>query len=442
MEESPGRPLDPAPSRAPTTHRARWGLLAVALVLGAALVASSLAELTGARNHSRMVAEAHGINLSGYVLQGMAFGGPNVQATMEVVLDDLAGQGLLHIAIVDAEGAVLHSVGEGSPVPLAVPEAAGHGPGPGRLHYELRQIGPGMRMRIVNLLRRGGGPGRRRMMERHGLDWQRHVVVLEYRSAAAQAIRQRALVSFGVSAAAAAILLLAAVFFWRLSLRADRAQEQIARDRRLTVLGQMSAVLGHELRNPLASLKGNAQLLLEKVDGDHPAREGAEVVVREAVRLEVLANQILDFARTGEVVRRPEDPLALARAAIESSGAAPVELVAEGELPAWPLDGVRMEQVLRNLLDNARAGSPPGAPVELRVEVSGGELRIAVRDRGEGIEPGDEQRIFEPFFTRRVRGTGLGLALAHRIVAGHGGRIEAATHPEGGAVFRIALPGE
>ena len=99
-----------------------------------------------------------------------------------------------------------------------------------------------------------------------------------------------------------------------------------------------------------------------------------------------------------------------------------------------------MEAVLVNLLRNAVAASPGEAEVELGASLTGEGLVYEVRDRGDGIEAGDEQRVFEPFFTRRAMGTGLGLALARRIVEGHGGRIEARSRDGGGTIFRVELP--
>jgi len=238
------------------------------------------------------------------------------------------------------------------------------------------------------------------------------------------------------------LLLGLAAVFWRLSRQAELAAAQLARDRQLKALGEMSAVLGHELRNPLTSLKGHCQLLLEKLASDHPGRRGAETVLREAVRLEDLSRQILEFARTGAVEPTHEDPVALAKAAAEAVGPGPdVHVKVEGEPLPWPLDRVRMEEVLTNLLRNAIQASPEGASVYLTVTVCRGEkLSYEVRDHGEGLPPGEEDRVFEPFFTRKSHGTGLGLALARRIVEGHGGRISAYNHADGGAVFRVSLP--
>jgi two-component system sensor histidine kinase HydH len=100
-----------------------------------------------------------------------------------------------------------------------------------------------------------------------------------------------------------------------------------------------------------------------------------------------------------------------------------------------------MEEVLVNLLRNARDASLAGMAIDVGLEIQADRfLAIQVRDRGEGLAPGEEERVFEPFYTRRVKGTGLGLALARRIVEGHGGTITARNHPDGGAVFSVRLP--
>jgi signal transduction histidine kinase len=102
-----------------------------------------------------------------------------------------------------------------------------------------------------------------------------------------------------------------------------------------------------------------------------------------------------------------------------------------------------MEQVLTNLLRNAVQASPESDPVELAAYLEGEDtLVFEVRDRGEGLTPGDEESVFQPFVTRRTKGSGLGLTLARQIVEGHGGRIEARNRPGGGAVFRVSIPRE
>ncbi|MCB1057029.1 MAG: ATP-binding protein, partial [Acidobacteria bacterium] len=148
--------------------------------------------------------------------------------------------------------------------------------------------------------------------------------------------------------------------------------------------------------------------------------------------------------RSGTLDRQPTDPAALIAELREEEGAERIR-VDRREAPAtWSLDRARLRQVLSNLLRNALDASPPEAPVDVRVRAGGPskrpELRITVRDRGPGLPAGHEQEIFEPFFTTRTRGTGLGLAVARRIVEQHGGSLTARNHPAGGAEFDVRIP--
>ncbi|MDX2170191.1 MAG: ATP-binding protein, partial [Deltaproteobacteria bacterium] len=254
------------------------------------------------------------------------------------------------------------------------------------------------------------------------------------------ALRGAAMRSVVAGFAATAGLVLATIIFWRLSSRAERLQEAVERDRRLASLGEMSAVLAHEIRNPLASLKGHGQLLLESLPGDDARRERAEWVVRETARLESLCEDLLSLVRATRVAPIEVDPAALLREAAEGVGGAPIALDVGGAPPRWPLDPVRMHQVLANLLRNAVQASPDGAPVAASVGVAHGALLFTVRDRGRGVPPGEEARIFEPFHTTRTRGTGLGLAVARRIVELHGGSIAVGNPPGGGAEFQVRIP--
>ncbi|MGA9524405.1 MAG: HAMP domain-containing sensor histidine kinase, partial [Myxococcaceae bacterium] len=222
----------------------------------------------------------------------------------------------------------------------------------------------------------------------------------------------------------------------------ERLLEELERGKRLAALGSMSAVLAHELRNPLASLKGHAQLLAESVEEDTRLSPKAGRVVSEAVRLEHLLNDLLTFVKSGELHKAPTDPNEVLRAAVQAAGDAEIDVsLLEGNTK-WSLDPARMQQTLENILRNARQASPAGTRIGARVEAGKGQLTFTVRDRGPGIAPGEEERIFEPFVTGRIQGVGLGLAITRRIVELHGGTVTARTHPEGGAEFRITLPGE
>ena len=275
---------------------------------------------------------------------------------------------------------------------------------------------------------------------------ERHVgsksaLVLEFEPLLAQDLVRGSISTLVVMIVALALLIATSSFVWRLSQAAERNARQLQRERHLASLGEMSAVLGHEIRNPLTSLKGHAQLLVEKLGEDHPDHSRAERVVTEAKRLEQLTNEILLFVRSGQLEVVEVDPSAVAREAVSQVESDRITLVDAEPGGRWPMDAGRMQQVLVNLLRNGLQASPPGLPVELSLSRHEDRLEITVRDHGAGIMVGHEQRVFEPFHTDRVHGTGLGLTIARRIIEGHGGHIEANNHPQGGAIFRIVLPG-
>ncbi len=238
-----------------------------------------------------------------------------------------------------------------------------------------------------------------------------------------------------------AFLLTAALTVTLLRQR-ERLEERAAQERQLAALGEMSAVLAHEIRNPLASLKGHAQLLAETLPTESREHAKAARVVREAIRLEGLSNDLLDFVRAGAVQRKEAAIGPVLREACEVVGSERVLLDLENAPETWPLDALRMRQVIENLLQNALDASPEGARVSLTASVANGRLVIACRDHGDGVpaDAGAADKLFEPFHTTRTQGTGLGLAVARRIVELHGGKLTAKNHPEGGAIFTVKVP--
>jgi signal transduction histidine kinase len=265
------------------------------------------------------------------------------------------------------------------------------------------------------------------------------VFVVEFIPHAAQALARRALAGLILASSVAILLTSAAAILWRVGRRGEQLRLELERKEHLARLGAMSAVLAHEIRNPLASLKGHAQLLAEE---PHDARTAAQIdrVVKDAIRLEVLTNDLLQFARSGSVQASPSSPTEVLESAALAVDAGRVRVTAEGAPDRWSLDPGRMEQVLVNLLDNALRVTPADKKVMAEVVSSGKELVYTVRDHGPGVPPAQRARIFDAFHTTNVRGTGLGLAVARRIVELHGGRIEVDDGPEGGAVFRVRLP--
>ena len=265
-------------------------------------------------------------------------------------------------------------------------------------------------------------------------------LVVEFEPVLARQVEAAGQRTLAVGLAAAALFVLLAFLFARAQRHRAALERRLEQDRRLAVLGEMSAVLAHEIRNPLAALKGHAQLLAEALPGEGAERARVDRVVREAVRLETLTSDLLDFVRSGEVRREEGSPADLLRAAAEEVGAERFDVRTEGAPARWPFDPHRLRQALVNVLRNAAQASPEGERSTVQVAERDGRLVIEVRDRGPGIPAGEEERIFEPFHTTRVHGTGLGLAVARRIVSLHGGRIAARNGADGGAVFTIELP--
>jgi len=202
----------------------------------------------------------------------------------------------------------------------------------------------------------------------------------------------------------------------------------------------MSAVLAHEIRNPLASLKGHAQLLAEKLPAESREGQKAQRVVKEAARLESLTGNLLDFAGTGPLQPADTDVQELIQEAVGAVGSAAFRLSLKDAPKSWKLDATRIQQALVNVFRNAAEASAWGRSVEVNVSARRRGLVIEVHDFGAGIDGGMEEEIFEPFVTFRTTGTGLGLAVARRIVRMHGGTIVGANHPDGGAVFTFTLP--
>ena len=259
-------------------------------------------------------------------------------------------------------------------------------------------------------------------------------LVIEIAPTEAEALAAAADRTLLVGVAVAIVLIAIGGWLVRRALLEQQALGARARLRALAQLGEMSAVLSHEIRNPLASLKGNAQLLASWLPAGDKARAKADRVVDEATRLESLSNDLLDFVRTGQLRLTAVSPAAVLRDACRDH---PVTIADSQAPPRWTLDPERMRQVLANLIDNALAA---GGQISARVAGDRGHLLFEITDQGPGIAANDMPHLFEPFFTRRTQGTGLGLAVARHIVERHGGVISARNRPEGGACFVVTLP--
>jgi len=231
------------------------------------------------------------------------------------------------------------------------------------------------------------------------------------------------------------------------NLNLQQAEEAVRRSDRLAALGQLAAGLAHELRNPLGTIRASAEMLNRSVASENDvAREVAGFIAEEVDRTNSLVTRFLDFVRPLELRPAPADlaqVLDRSVAMVEREAAAREVTVYKNyspDIPPFPLDGELMERVFYNLLANAAQATAPGGAVTVKTRPVAGNAEISIIDRGEGIEPKVIDSIFNPFFTTKPDGVGLGLAICSKIVDQHGGKIAVESERGKGSVFRVYLP--
>jgi len=243
-----------------------------------------------------------------------------------------------------------------------------------------------------------------------------------------------------------------------------RAEADARRAERLAALGQLSAGLAHEIRNPLGVIKGSAEMLSQKVAGSQPlVAELAGYISSEVNRLNALVVRFLDFARPSKLETRPERISEIVDHALESAAASfpnakvKIERQYAPGLPEIQADRQLCEQVFVNLITNAlqamegQPGSLKGTPdgtwngmlrLSIAPEVSNGGpgVCVTVEDSGPGVPPELREQIFNPFFTSKKDGVGLGLSIVAKIVDDHRGTIRLDSDTTKGARFRVFFP--
>jgi signal transduction histidine kinase len=230
------------------------------------------------------------------------------------------------------------------------------------------------------------------------------------------------------------------------------AERRLIQAEKLAAVGEMAAGIAHELNNPLTTVTGFTELVLDDLPEDAESRPDLELVLREAKRARDVVRRLLDFSRRSESERTRvdlnellDDVLSLTHHLMHTSGVQ-LEVSLSKNLPWVSVDRNQMKQVFLNLFHNALQAMPTGGQLFVRTGTRqrGGRkwVMASIRDTGAGIAPENKERIFEPFFTTKSSqgGTGLGLSVTYGIVTDHGGEIDVESEVGNGTNFTVWLP--
>ena len=223
------------------------------------------------------------------------------------------------------------------------------------------------------------------------------------------------------------------------------SQEQLVRHEKLAVLGQLAGGIGHELRNPLGAIKNATYFLNMVLEEPEPeVKETLDILEREVATSERIISSLLSFARPKTPTRRKVDINKVVQETL-SRNTVPenVEVVRQLDesLPVIPADPDQLSQIFANIIRNAIQAMPEAGQLLVKSEVPSPKwVSISFADTGVGIPPEELQKVFEPLFTTKAKGIGLGLAVAKTLLEGHGGTIEVQSEVEKGSTFTIRLP--
>jgi two-component system sensor histidine kinase HydH len=227
----------------------------------------------------------------------------------------------------------------------------------------------------------------------------------------------------------------------------QEAEAAVRRSDRLAALGQLTAGLAHELRNPMGTMRASAEMLLKNAnEDDGVTRELAGFIASEVDRTNSLITRFLDFARPMHLRLQKTSVAETIDHAIAELGQhnPPYDVTVyrnySPEIPSIEIDGEWMERVIYNLLLNAAQATSPGGTVTVKTRLIDNQVEISVIDRGSGIKQEHLENIFNPFFTTKSDGVGLGLAIVSKIVDEHNGTISIESEPGNGSIFRLYLP--
>jgi signal transduction histidine kinase len=228
-------------------------------------------------------------------------------------------------------------------------------------------------------------------------------------------------------------------------------EEQLSAAQKLSALGQLSASLAHEIKNPLSSIKGTAEILLDEFPTDHPKREFVEILLKETTRLNNTVEEVLQFSRRGmkgtEKEEANTEPLSQVIDRVTSLLASQlrkksITLTVTGweEGKAFFVAGEKLSQVFLNIILNGIDATPPKGEIIVETSKNSAGLTVTVKDNGPGIPDEFKDKIFSAFYSTKESGTGLGLSISKKIVESYGGTLTLSDAESGGACFIVFLP--
>lgn len=233
-----------------------------------------------------------------------------------------------------------------------------------------------------------------------------------------------------------------------INARLQTAQQQLVQSEKLAAIGQLTAGIVHDVKNPLAVIKGLAEVMLDDPDHDAEERSWLANIRDNAAKANQIVSDLLKFARQSNLERTQRDLRETVQASVRLTEylARRARVKVVSDMPAQPVimayDAQQVEQVLINMIHNAIQAMPDGGALRLSLSQASEAAALAIQDTGKGIAPENLSRIFDPFFTTKPEGegTGLGLSVSYGIISNHGGRIDVESQLGEGTTFIISLP--
>ncbi|HDS01092.1 MAG TPA: PAS domain-containing sensor histidine kinase, partial [candidate division Zixibacteria bacterium] len=225
----------------------------------------------------------------------------------------------------------------------------------------------------------------------------------------------------------------------------EEAERKLQQAQRLSMMGQMTASIAHEIKNPLGSIKGASQILKDDSLSDEEKHEFAEMIEKEADRLDFVVKDFLSYARPSPSRFSEIDLREILNSAYKQlkyqARDSNIEINMDfDEVPSIKADPDKLRQVFLNILLNSFQAMPDGGKIEIKCLHDNGDAVIIIRDNGIGIPVQDLDKIYDPFYTTKSRGSGLGLATTKAIIEEHNGAIKADSARGEGTTFKISLP--